>query len=453
VKPSNPKAEPKTKKEKSTPEEKRLRLEKKEAKAEKAARRAEKDEKKAKREAKAGKEDKKDKAIAKDEPISDTVKVEMKAFADVDKFIEEHFKVDPLGGRDILEEFAEYVTGQTPERVELGKDSGNFFTGPWEAGKPHGLGKVEYSNSCTFTGEIDRGVPHGLGIFETPANVHTGRFGKGKAHGYGKMIWKDDDKSSHTGMFDEQKRHGMGLELAPGYIYVGPFVAGAKSGVGYQCTTQSNGEEQIYVGSFKNNDMSGFGFVTYPNDKTYEGELDLNRLHGRGRMDFGYNGRVYIGDFHDNKITGDGTMWYGDGRRYEGNFKDGVEHGEGWLHFNNGNKRQGKWIEGTRTHWDGEEIPSDNPDRLPEVQRPEGFEEADNKGLDGFILGQFAVDGGLTDLLGKEGLAPILEDYGRKGFKVDRKMKKLNKQVEKVEKEKRKKVEKLLKEADAAFDV
>lgn len=64
----------------------------------------------------------------------------------------------------------------------------NKFTGRWLNGKPHGSGKLEWSDGRTYMGQFHKGVIHGTGKMEIPVQgVYEGQWKDGQQSGYGTM--------------------------------------------------------------------------------------------------------------------------------------------------------------------------------------------------------------------------------------------------------------------------
>jgi len=60
--------------------------------------------------------------------------------------------------------------------------------GRWLNGKPHGSGKLEWSDGRTYVGQFHKGVLHGTGKMEIPMQgVYEGQWKDGQQNGYGTM--------------------------------------------------------------------------------------------------------------------------------------------------------------------------------------------------------------------------------------------------------------------------
>lgn len=62
------------------------------------------------------------------------------------------------------------------------------FIGRWLNGKPHGSGKLEWSDGRTYAGQFHKGIIHGTGKMEIPMQgVYEGQWKDGQQNGYGTM--------------------------------------------------------------------------------------------------------------------------------------------------------------------------------------------------------------------------------------------------------------------------
>jgi MORN repeat len=108
------------------------------------------------------------------------------------------------------------------------------YDGEWVQDKPHGQGRVVWSNGAIYTGQFQKGKYHGLGVYVWPSgkkfvgrwengvkNGHglytwpngkkyDGEYKDGLKEGYGRMTWADG--STYCGGFKRNKRHGRGVQ-------------------------------------------------------------------------------------------------------------------------------------------------------------------------------------------------------------------------------------------------
>ncbi|XP_076168851.1 amyotrophic lateral sclerosis 2 isoform X2 [Ptiloglossa arizonensis] len=205
------------------------------------------------------------------------------------------------------------------------------YTGRWLNGKPHGSGKLEWSDGRIYTGQFHKGVIHGTGKMEIPSQgVYEGQWKDGQQNGYGTMKYNNGD--FYEGYFKDGLPHGHGVKKEGHFmasvasVYIGEWVSGVKQGYGIMDDIMT-GEK--YLGSWSNGMKHGCGLIV---------TLD---------------GIYYEGVFMQDVLTGHGVMVFEDGTHYEGEFKSaGIFYGKGTLTFRSGDRLEGNmngvWNEGVK---------------------------------------------------------------------------------------------------------
>ncbi|XP_053978355.1 alsin [Hylaeus volcanicus] len=205
------------------------------------------------------------------------------------------------------------------------------YTGRWLNGKPHGSGKLEWSDGRMYTGQFHKGVIHGNGKMEIPSQgVYEGQWKDGHQNGYGTMKYNNGD--FYEGYFKDGLPHGHGVKKEGHFmasvasVYIGEWAAGVKQGYGIMDDIMT-GEK--YLGSWSNGMKHGCGLIV---------TLD---------------GIYYEGVFMQDVLTGHGVMVFEDGTHYEGEFKSaGIFNGKGTLTFRSGDRLEGNmngvWNEGVK---------------------------------------------------------------------------------------------------------
>ncbi|XP_014478813.1 PREDICTED: alsin [Dinoponera quadriceps] len=205
------------------------------------------------------------------------------------------------------------------------------YTGRWLNGKPHGSGKLEWSDGRTYVGQFHKGVIHGTGKMEIPVQgVYEGQWKDGQQNGYGTMKYVNGD--FYEGYFKDGLPHGHGVKKEGHFmasiasVYIGEWAAGVKQGYGIMDDIMT-GEK--YLGSWSNGMKHGCGLIV---------TLD---------------GIYYEGVFTQDVLTGHGVMVFEDGTHYEGEFKSaGIFYGKGTLTFRSGERLEGNmngaWNEGVK---------------------------------------------------------------------------------------------------------
>ncbi|XVF24466.1 hypothetical protein REPUB_Repub13aG0130400 [Reevesia pubescens] len=176
--------------------------------------------------------------------------------------------------------------------VEKVLPSGDFYTGQWCDGLPHGNGKFLWTDGCMYVGE----------------------WFKGKTMGKGKFSWPS------------------------GATYEGDFKSGFMDGKG----TYTGSSGATYKGDWVMNFKHGQGTKSYANGDYYEGEWRRGFQEGHGRYQWKNENR-YIGQWRNGLMNGNGTMTWSNGNRYDGFWEDGYPKGNGNFRRADGSFYVGVW--------------------------------------------------------------------------------------------------------------
>jgi hypothetical protein len=116
--------------------------------------------------------------------------------------------------------------------------------------------------------------------------TYDGEWIQNKPHGQGRVVWSNG--ATYTGQFLEGKYHGLGVYVWPsGKKFVGRWQNGVKNGHGLY--TWPNGKK--YDGEYKNGQKDGYGRMTWPDGQNYCGGFKRNKRVGRG-VQTGADGKV-----------------------------------------------------------------------------------------------------------------------------------------------------------------
>lgn len=170
--------------------------------------------------------------------------------------------------------------------------NGDFYTGQWLEGLPHGQGKYLWVDGCMYVGE----------------------WYKGKTMGKGKFSWPC------------------------GATYEGDFKGGYMDGKG----TYTGSSGATYRGSWVMNLRQGHGTKCYYTGDCYEGDWRRGVQDGHGRYQW-RNGNHYIGQWKNGVMNGNGTMIWRNGNRYDGFWEDGLPKGNGTFRWSDGSFYVGVW--------------------------------------------------------------------------------------------------------------
>ncbi|KAJ6818588.1 putative phosphatidylinositol 4-phosphate 5-kinase 6 [Iris pallida] len=180
--------------------------------------------------------------------------------------------------------------------------NGDFYTGQWHSGLPHGAGRYLWADGCVYEGEWRHGKTMGRGKFSWPSGAsYEGDFKSGFMDGFG----------AYAGPAGESYRGGWSMNL--------------KHGSGRKC--YSNGD--TYDGEWRNGMQDGHGRYVWRNGNEYVGQWRSGAIHGRGSMIWA-NGNRYDGGWEDGFPMGSGSFRWGDGGLYIGIWsRDGEEQQKG----------------------------------------------------------------------------------------------------------------------------
>ena len=178
--------------------------------------------------------------------------------------------------------------------------NGDFFTGTFDKGNPHGKckfikkdvfvveggfsdgffsGFVDYKQcdqkfdsepdvlGSSYQGEVLNGTPHGLGRWECPLHRHNynGFFENGYFEGVGHFWTKG--KKNYEGFYRKCQKHGMGIHRNGDEVYHGNFDKSKRHGLGI---LSIKGVEE-YFGNWENDSKCGHGKFIVPGGSKYEG--------------------------------------------------------------------------------------------------------------------------------------------------------------------------------------
>ena len=146
-------------------------------------------------------------------------------------------------------------------------------------------------------------------------------------------------RKTYTGQWRDGQRWGKGtLEWANGAVYVGSWENDVLSGFGSFHLPTTNIQ---YEGEFKNNQFHGTGVLTWLGiDRRYEGSWQESQHHGFGVLYFSPEDTrqctLYRGEWSQGKRHGFGVMMWENGAMYKGNWVSGKRQGGGQQTFVNG---------------------------------------------------------------------------------------------------------------------
>ena len=230
-----------------------------------------------------------------------------------------------------------------------------------------GKGKINLKDGRTYEGTFVDGKLEGEGTYiNNKGDIYIGGFIGGKLNGKGKIIQKreninksnggneqeninnkdnnDDNNLVYEGEIKDFKREGHGVEKCPEYVYEGNFHDDMKNGQGSIKYLKLG---RKYEGEFKNNEITGYGYLIYENKQTYKGNLVDGKKEGKGKYIWP-DGSEYKGEYKNDIREGEGSLKWANGLIFKGKFHNGRPEGKGKLYSKNSIKdveyRKGKFF-------------------------------------------------------------------------------------------------------------
>ncbi|CAN1813616.1 Phosphatidylinositol 4-phosphate 5-kinase 6 [Linum perenne] len=157
---------------------------------------------------------------------------------------------------------------ENPQHREVVLPNGDFYTGQWLEGYPHGHGKYIWgSDGCIYTGDWHRGTSTGKGRFTWPSGAtYEGEFRSGFMDGKGTYTTPTGETYKGSWAMNMKQGHGV-LTLVSGDFYDGDWKNGLQDGEGkYQWKNGSN-----YEGNWEAGFPKGEGTYTWADGGKYVG--------------------------------------------------------------------------------------------------------------------------------------------------------------------------------------
>jgi len=193
--------------------------------------------------------------------------------------------------------------------------------------------------------------------------------GKGGAICQGAFVYPLFGNSSYEGSLVNGQRHGQGRQESHSGVYVGEFKEGDMSGSGRRIYCDgghfegewlaglkhgrgvfvlANGD--AYNGEFRAGVMAGQGVYRFASGDVYRGSMSHDAMHGQGEYQYAATTKArYKGTFADNRRHGKGTFEFQeDGLTYSyaGEFVQDQQTGKAFLSISNGDTYAGTFLAG-----------------------------------------------------------------------------------------------------------
>lgn len=207
-----------------------------------------------------------------------------------------------------------------------------------------------------YVGEYKNGKPHGRGILYYSSQYgiksYDGTWINGVMEGEGTIIWKDGDK--YVGNFKNGQKEGYGIyHFANGLLYEGDLQNDKIHGKG-KLTYPANDEcdRKYYEGEFISGAMQGTGKMVWNDGLWYYGSWVNGQRNGKGELHYA-DGRKFVGSYKNDKRHGQGTFYWTDGTYEVAEYSNGVENGVAIYYWGH-NYRKGYYVNGKKDgKWEG----------------------------------------------------------------------------------------------------
>lgn len=107
--------------------------------------------------------------------------------------------------------------------------------------------------------------------------------------------------------------------------------------------------KSIYDGHWKNNDLDGFGVLSYSKGDQYSGYFIKGKKEGNGKYTWD-NGEIYAGSWKNDCMHGFGTYTFKNKDKYIGNWGKNMMNGYGTYKFVKGQTLKGIWKNNKYSH-------------------------------------------------------------------------------------------------------
>ena len=192
------------------------------------------------------------------------------------------------------------------------------------------ISSFHQKSSSSFYSKIDYNdlstEPKGYFLYKKKNYDYIGnRDSKGKKKGFGMIIWRDG--SIIKSNFKNSKINGYGIfkdsQINNGIFY-GFYKDNIPNGYGYYIKENLKLEGD----NWEKNNLNGIGMEIWNDDNFYQGEMYKCEKNGIGLYRWP-DGTLCLGEWKENKLNGYGIMKYSDDSIYVGQFKNNLMDGYG----------------------------------------------------------------------------------------------------------------------------
>lgn len=228
------------------------------------------------------------------------------------------------------------LSGYLPHgKGTLTKADGTIYEGDFYEGYCTGIARITYVSGDIYEGEVDHESRHGQGMYlSADGTVYVGSFKNGEKNGFGKTTYADG--SVYIGQYTDSVKDGKGANLfVEGDIYVGDFVKDKRDGKGIYIWAKSEEYSSEFDSLFDADITDEFtsSFIAYfegdfirhfsESEKTDATTVNpffttFEEILKRSQLE------IYIGEFKNNEMSGNGKYQWLSGRKYNGIFENGA---------------------------------------------------------------------------------------------------------------------------------
>lgn len=238
--------------------------------------------------------------------------------------------------------------------------NGAVYAGQWQNGKRHGVSTSVGSDGIAYTsnwkddvlvyqdmkddsetklGCVSGNCENGYGTYNYNNGTYAGSFTNWKRNGHGVYSYNDGVKVSCTWKDDQMDGFGK-ITWPEGWYFVGEFLSNFQHGYGLEYGYGAFAPGYWFFGAYEEIDGGGLGYADGSASKGGESGRSVN-LKAKGTK---AQGNPSTGCISGNCINGFGVYSYNPGETYEGYFKDGYREGYGVYTWADGGKHSGTWI-------------------------------------------------------------------------------------------------------------
>ncbi len=244
------------------------------------------------------------------------------------------------------------------------------YTGHFQNGLRHGIGKMTYQDGNVYEGPFVMGKKQGENgtmIFVSNGDKYVGQWSNDQPNGRGKYYFAT--KERYEGEFKNGTFDGQGtMYYADGASFTGGWSKNLKNGTGVFRSVDGKEKHGTWAmgkpveklegapnrertnTTAQNNKPSN----TPPKAKPAPTKPDVTGLTNCGkvycRSGYGYfdypEGSRWVGEFKEGYPYGRGVCYYANGDRYEGEWANNTPNGEGIMYFATGRVYGAVWVNG-----------------------------------------------------------------------------------------------------------